>query len=98
MSPAPLQFIKRCVEFIPLAASEKSPLQRVMKAFIVLAIAPPGKFSPGSLNVQPIQDGMMPGAVVRPLADHRVEPLPVLRCQRLAPVVDVGQDDAHAPV
>src|SRR5216683_2331634 len=79
-APAPLQFIQSRVEFTPLAAREKAPLQSVLQPFIVLAVFAAGDLRPRAANVEAVENAMMHGAVVGPPADQAVEPSPI-RCR-----------------
>src|SRR6185437_1030024 len=52
----------------------------------------------GAGNVEPIENRVMPGGVVGPLADDRIEPLPVIAGDRLVPVIQVRENRPHAPI
>ncbi len=95
--PAVLQLVQGGVELAPLAAGEEGPFQRVLQPGVVLARAAAGVLGAGAADVQPIEDRMMPGAVVGPLADDLVQPPPVVGRDRLVPIVQVAQNDPHHP-
>src|SRR4051812_39437201 len=68
LAPAPLQLVKRGVEFAPLAAGEEPPLQGVLQTLVVLPPAPPGDLGPGPVHPGAVEDGVRPPAVLGPLA------------------------------
>src|ERR1035441_3140999 len=89
--PAALQLIQGGVELPPLAAGEKAPLQRVLQAFIVLAVAAPGDFRASAADAEPVQDGMVPGTIVGTFPHQCVQLGPGTRRYGLGPTIEVAQ-------
>src|SRR5437867_9171133 len=96
-SPTSFQFVKSGVELAPLAAGEKAPLEGVLEALIVQAACAPGNFGPRANDIQFIQDGIVPCAILRALADQGIKSLPVAGGDGLGPLVKVAKDQADAP-
>src|SRR6266404_2523021 len=96
-APAAFEFIECSVEFAPLATGEEAPFERVLQPIVVGARFAPRDLGAGPLNVEAIEDAVLPGTVVGALADQTVKPPPVAHRNRLLPAVQVGKDDAHAP-
>src|SRR5205807_1874302 len=96
-APAAFEFIKRCVELAPLTAREEAPFQRVLQTVVIRAGLAAGDLRAGALDVQPLQDRMLPGPVVGALADETIKPPPVLRRDRLVPFIQFRKNDAHGP-
>src|SRR6185436_13018062 len=98
-SPAPtaFQFVKRRVEFAPLATGEETPLQGILKAVVVLPFAASGDFGAGAADIQSIEDGVMPGPILCAFPDHVFQAPPVVRSDRLMPVVEVLENASNAP-
>src|SRR5688572_33138030 len=72
-APASFQFVERCIELTPLAAREKSPLQGILKPFVILTVLAAGDLCAGAANVQAVQDRMVPRTIIGALSDHRVQ-------------------------
>ena len=68
-----------------------------MQTGVVFAPPAPGEFSTGPANAQPAQNGMMPGSIVRSLADQRVELPPIVGRDVLPPPVKIRQDETNTP-
>src|SRR5262249_31782181 len=96
-APAALQFVESRVKLAPLAAGEEAPFEGVLQPVVVLTVFPAGDLGAGAANIEAVEDFVVPGAIVGPLANGRVEPPPVVRGDRLLPVVQVGEDRANAP-
>src|SRR5437870_4141451 len=76
--PAAFQLIKRGIKFAPLAAREKAPFQRILQPIIVFAFAAASQLCSGALNVQTVEDRMMPDPIISALANRLIELAPVL--------------------
>ena len=96
-APRPLQFVQSGVELAPLRAGEEAPFGRVLQPGIVFAATAPGALGARAADVQPVENRVPAAAVVGPLADHRVEPPPVVGGDRLAPIVEVFEDQPQPP-
>src|SRR5438034_3079274 len=96
-TPAVLQFVNRGIEFPPLATAKKAPLQGVLQPSVIFALATPRNLSSRSANIEPVENRMMPGAVIGALANKSIESAPGVRGDRFAPAVEVLQNPAHAP-
>src|SRR5215204_1831052 len=77
-SPATLQFVERGVELIPLAACEETPFERVLKSIVVFAFFTAGNLSSSAADVQPVENRVMPHAVVGALPNSLIESTPVV--------------------
>src|SRR2546423_10916455 len=95
--PATLQFIEGGIVFAPLTAGEKAPFQRVLETRILLAFSAPRDLSSRALDVQAVQNGMMPGPIIGPFANGRIELQPIVRSDGFAPDVKIRQYNPHAP-
>ncbi len=91
-TPAALQLVARRIVFAPLAACEKCPFERILQSFVVRAVPAPSVLGAAPHDLQSIEDPVMPIAIVGPLANHRVQAWPIAGRNRLAPVVEIGQN------
>src|SRR5262249_5112220 len=95
--PATFQLIECSIVLAPLAAGEESPLQRVLQAFVVFPFAAAGDLGAGAPDVEPIQQGIVPTAVIGPLPNGGGEFSPVIARDRFSPIIEVGKNDPHGP-
>ncbi len=95
--PRPLQFVQSGVEFAPLRAGEETPFGRVLQPAVVLALAAACALGAGAADVEPIENRIPAAAIVGPLADHRVEPPPVVGGDRLPPIVEIFENHPQRP-
>src|SRR5206468_7228662 len=90
-APATLQFVQRGVELSPLTTREKPPFQRVLQTLIIFAVAAPGDLGARAANIQSVQNGVVPRAVIGTLANQRVELAPVVARDGLTPMIKVSE-------
>src|SRR5438105_2241264 len=90
--PASFEFVKSGVELAPLATGEEAPLECVLEAVIIHAASAPGNFGPGANDIQFIQDGMVPCAIIRALANQGIKSPPIAGGDGLVPIVKVAKD------
>src|SRR6266487_327994 len=92
-SPAAFQLVQSGVEFTPLTTGEEPPFQSVLEPLIVFAFAAAGDLSAGAANIKPVQQRVMPRAVVGAFANQRIQFAPRVGGDRFLPVVEVAQND-----
>src|SRR5947209_6018491 len=97
MAPATLQFVEGGVKLAPLAPGEKAPFQSVLEPIVIFSLPAPGEFSAGAPDFEPIEDRMMPCAIISSLANETIQLPPILLRDLFFPVVKVAQDRSHAP-
>jgi len=68
-----------------------------LQALVIRAGTAPGDFSAGAPDVQPIHKAVMPGSIIRPLADAIIQASPVVGGDGIAPIVKVREDAADRP-
>src|SRR5437016_8594777 len=97
MAPAAFQFVKGGVEFSPLTTRKKTPFEGILKPVVVLAAFTPSEFCSCSLDIGPVQNGVLPTAVICSLPNHRVQFAPVAGRERFAPIIEIGENKAYSP-
>src|SRR5882724_1149067 len=96
-APATFQFVERRVQLAPLASRKKAPFQRVFQPVVLFSFATAGQFRSRPLNVQAVQDRVMPSAIIGAFANQAIELAPVVLRDVFSPSIEVAQNNAYAP-
>src|SRR3954465_2620231 len=96
-SPATFQFVKSGIELAPLASREKAPFEGVLQTVVVFTFAAAGQLGASTLNIQTVENRMVPRPIICPFANQAIELAPVFIGDFLGPIVELAQNNANAP-